>query len=205
MMYRNDFVLYLCLCVGTVSAATGNEFKFYLNGYDCFYEDIQTGTKCVVEFWPMDGNIDITVTDPNEVELYRKAEKSYGRFEFVTTETGTYSVCFSSIYELTVFKNRVYFNFEVEREGKLVRFPNSTAPKTMAENSVSNIHDAVKTVFIMLYYRRLHHTKAFIFTELVNKNVMYWSLMQCIVVVLVGVSQVYVLRRFFTPKSSVRI
>lgn len=197
-------VLYVVLLT-VVSLASGRHVQFYLNGYECFYQEIRAGTKCSLEYAPISGSkphVDTTIEDPNQYVFYRKTQQEYDFFHFETNVTGTYRVCFSNIYDLMMFSNVIYLDFVVGDEGKMIRLKDSVnTPMTQVETSVVNIYDAMKVVELYQNHHRIREANGRLVAQSLNEKVMMWSLGQGAAFVIIGCIQVYVLRQFFTTKK----
>lgn len=185
--------------------ADTRHIQFHLNGYECFYHEIKTGTKSSVEYAPISGSkphVDVTIEDPNQHVFYRKTQQEYDYIKFETNITGTYRVCFSNIYDLMMYSNVVYFDFVVGEEGKMVRLDDqSTTPMTQVESSIVNIYDAMKVVELYQNHHRIREANGRLVAQSLNNKVMMWSLGQSLIFVVIAIVQVFVLRQFFTTKK----
>lgn len=68
------------------------------------------------------------------------------------------------------------------------------------ETSVYHTHEELKTVDDYQTHHRLREAQGRVFAEDVNERVLYWSLGQSVVILVIGIGQVLVLRSFFTDK-----
>lgn len=195
----------LILFVVLFSFSTARHIQFYLNGYECFYQEIRAGTKCSVEYAPISGSkphVDVTIEDPNQYVFYRKNEQEYDYIKFDTNITGTYRVCFSNIYDLMMYSNVVYLDFVVGDEGKMIHLTSGTnTPMTLVETSIVNIYDAMKVVELYQNHHRIREANGRLVASSLNEKVMYWSLGQAASFIFIGCLQVYILRQFFTAKK----
>lgn len=184
--------------------SSGRHLQFQLSGYDCFYEDIEKNTECSIEFAPITGNdpkIDVSLEDPNGQILYKADKKDYDLHKFTANVSGTYRVCFSNVYDFTIGENLVYFDFVTGKED-LFDPTGGQAPTdkalTQLETSVASIHENLKLVERYQNYHRLREANGRLAAEHLGQRVQWWSIGQSVVVVAVGLTQVLVLRRFFT-------
>jgi len=175
--------------------------QFYLNGYECFYQDATAGTKCSVEYAPISGSkphVDVTIEDPNQVVFYRKNQQEYDWFKFTANVTGTYRACFSNIYNLMMFSNVVYLDFVVGVEGGLT---DGASPKTQMDVSIGNIYDATKVIEQYQNHHRIREANGRLVAQMLNEKVAVWSISQTVIGVIMGILQVYILKRFFSVKK----
>ena len=179
--------------------------QFYLNGYECFYQDATAGTKCSVEYAPISGSkphVDVTIEDPDNKVFYRKNQQEYDWFKFTANKTGTYRTCFSNIYNLMMFSNVVYLDFVIGDEDSLTPgAAASTSPKTQMEVSIGNIYDATKVIEQYQNNHRIREANGRLVAQMLNEKVTMWSVSQTLIGVLMGVLQVYILKRFFSSKK----
>lgn len=179
--------------------------QFQLSGYECFYEDIVEKTECSLEFAPITGNdpkIDVTLEDPNGGSIYKAEKKDYDLHKFTTQLNGTYRVCFSNVYDFTIGDNLVYFDFitgkDASFENALEGGGHSDKALTQLETSLASIHENMNLVERYQNYHRLREANGRIAVESLNQKVQWWSIGQSVVVIAVGITQIFVLRRFFT-------
>lgn len=195
----------LFLLAALVCFSSARHIQFYLNGYECFYQEIRAGTKCSVEYAPISGSkphVDVTIEDPNQYVFYRKTEQEYDYIKFDTNVTGTYRVCFSNIYDLMMYSNVVYLDFVVGDEGKMIHLiTGANTPMTQVETSIVNIYDAMKVVELYQNHHRIREANGRLVASSLNDKVMFWSLGQAAAFMFIGCLQVFILRQFFTTKK----
>ena len=200
----NHFTVFLLFC-SISSLSEARHIQFHLNGYECFYQEIRAATKCSVEYAPISGSkphVDVTIEDPNQYVFYRKNQQEYDYIKFETNVTGTYRVCFSNIYDLSMYNNIVYLDFIVGAEGKMVRLEGSeNLPMTQVETSIVNIYDAMKVVELYQNHHRIREANSRLVGQSLNEKVMMWSIGQSFIIFAIAVVQVYVLRQFFATKK----
>ena len=199
--------LFLVNCVYIFEA---RHVQFYLNGYECFYEDILAGTKASIEYAPITGSkphVDCTLEDPSRFVFYRASQKDYDYFKFVANVTGTYRVCFSNIYDFMMYSNVVYLDFVVGDENTMKmqsETDDSVKPAgalTQVETSMVNIHDAMRVVELYQNHHRIREANGRLVAQSLNEKILWWSMGQTMIFVIVAICQVVVLRRFFTVRK----
>lgn len=101
-----------------------------------------------------------------------------------------------------MYNNIVYLDFVIGDEGKMITLDDaSTAPMTQLETSIVNIYDAMKVVELYQNHHRIREANGRLVAQSLNEKVMMWSLGQSLVVLVMGIVQVYVLRQFFAEKK----
>ena len=73
------------------------------------------------------------------------------------------------------------------------------------ESSAVTIHEALKVVTDYQTHHRLRESKGRGFAEELNERVMYWSIGETVVILMIGIGQVLVLRSFFTDKRNINV
>ncbi|KAH7726632.1 transmembrane emp24 domain-containing 7 [Aphelenchoides avenae] len=205
----DDKIITLMRCLLILSALVGSlsaiELTFELpdNANQCFYEDIKSGIDSILEFQVVTGgqyDVDVVLEDPNGKILYKEARKQYDSHSFKTQTPGTYKVCFSN--EFSTFSHKiVYMDWQVGDETG----PNGKpTPRMVAmsqlETSAATIGDRLRLVDDYQTHHRLREATGRKEAEDLNERVLYWSLGQTAIILLVGIGQVLLLRSFFSDK-----
>ena len=145
-------------------------------------------------------DVDVRILDPDEKTLYDGRRKQYDSVEFTTVVAGDYLFCFSN--QFSSFSHKVvYFDFIVGEEPPLTNEMGAQhTALTQLETSCVRIHEALKLVSDYQTHHRLREIQGRDTAEYLFERVQYWSLGVAILLVLVGLAQVFILRRFFTDK-----
>lgn len=200
MMRHLTVIFVLCLCL---VPANGRHLQFQLSGFECFYEDLVENTECSLEYAPITGvdpRIDAYIQDPDGNNIYEEQKKDYDLHKFTTTKNGTYTICFSNVFEFSIGENLVYFDLikgDEDEYGNEVADGAQTA-LTRFETSFLKIHENFNLIERYQNYYRLREANTRMAAEYLRQRVQWWSIGQSCIVVTVGVVQVYLLRRFFT-------
>ena len=197
----NTYTAILLIVFSIILTVKCRHIQFYLNGYECFYQDAVAGQKCSVEYAPISGSkphVDVTIEDPNQVVFYRKNQQEYDWFKFTANVTGTYRACFSNIYNLMMFSNVVYLDFVIGDESGLT---DSSSPKTQMDVSIGNIYDATQVIEQYQNHHRIREANGRLVAQMLNEKVAMWSVSQTVIGVVMGVVQVYILKRFFAMRK----
>lgn len=181
------------------------ELMFELPDRDkqCFYEDIDKGVKGTLEYQVISGgnyDVDVIFYGPNDRVLYEDQRKQYNSVNFDAFATGTYYFCFSN--EFSSFTHKVvYFDLQVGDEPPLT--PDIGAHQTaLTQLSMSTvrIHEALKIIKDYQTHHRLREMSGRDEAEFLNERVQYWSIGESIVFVSIGLTTIFILRRFFASK-----
>ncbi|KAG8178583.1 hypothetical protein JTE90_021003 [Oedothorax gibbosus] len=194
--------LILPLCF---NSANGVELTFELpdNAKQCFHEDIQQGVKSTVEFQVVTGghyDVDAVLEAPSGQVLFRGIKKQSDSFTWVAEQTGVYKLCFSN--EFSTFSHKlVYVDFVVGEEKPLPGVGDHLTAMTKLETSSSSVHEHLNTIIDYQTHHRLMEAQGRKRAEDLNTRVMYWSMGETLLIVLIAVGQVMVLRNFFSEKK----
>uniref|UniRef100_A0A4W4EU21 GOLD domain-containing protein n=1 Tax=Electrophorus electricus TaxID=8005 RepID=A0A4W4EU21_ELEEL len=185
---------YICtcsvLCVHLLRVC-GSELTFELpdNAKQCFYEDITTGTKCTLEFQVVTGghyDVDCRLEDPDGAVLYKEMKKHF---------------CFSNEFSTFTHKT-VYFDFQVGEDPPLFPNENRVTALTQMESACVSIHEALKSVIDYQTHFRLREAQGRSRAEDLNTRVAFWSIGEAFILLVVSISQVVLLRSFFSDKKT---
>lgn len=199
-MHHLTVIFVLCLYL---VPANGRHLQFQLSGFECFYEDLEENTECSLEYAPITGadpRIDVYIEDPDSNVIYKEEKKDYDLHKFTTTKNGTYTICFSNVFDFSIGENLVYFDLvkgDEDELGNEVVSGTQTA-LTHFEKSFLNIHENLNLIERYQNYYRLREANTRMAAEYLRQRVQWWSIGQSCIVVTVGIVQVFVLRRFFT-------
>jgi len=184
----------------------GVELTFELpdNAKQCFHEDIRQGVKSTIEFQVVTGghyDVDMTLQGPRGEVLYQGIKKQFDTFTWTPSTTGTFTVCFSN--EFSTFSHKlVYFDFQVGEEPALPGTQEHLTAMTKMEQSSVNIHENLNSMIDLQTHYRLNESKGRKRAEDLNNRVLWWSIIETSVVLLIGFGQVMVLKNFFTDKKT---
>lgn len=183
--------------------ANGRHLQFWLSGFECFYDDLIENTECSLEYAPITGadpRVDVYIEDPEGTIIYKEEKKDYNLHKFTTTKNGTYTICFSNVFEFSIGENLVYFDF-VKGDEDALGYEGITGTQTALthfEKSCFNIHENFNLVEKYQNYYRLRESNGRLAAEYLLQRVQWWSIGQSVVIVSLGIIQVFILRRFFT-------
>lgn len=193
----------ITICVG-LSLAGEMTFELPDNEKQCFFEEIDKGVESTLEFQVITGghyDVDMELTGPNGKTLYKDVKKQYDSFTWTAEEKGIHKFCFSN--EFSTFTHKVvYFDLEVGDDDPLAKKDGDAqaTAMTMLETSAVNTHDSLETVLDLQTHHKLRESQGRAHAENLNERVLYWSVGQTVVILIIGIGQVLVLRSFFTDK-----
>ncbi|KAJ7994365.1 hypothetical protein DPEC_G00265100 [Dallia pectoralis] len=171
---------------------------------DCFYEDITIGTKCTLEFQVVTGghyDVDCRLEDSEGTVLYKEMKKQYDSFTFTAAKNGTYKFCFSNEFSTFTHKT-VYFDFQIGEDPPLFPNENRVTALTQMESACVSIHEALKSVIDYQTHFRLREAQGRSRAEDLNTRVAFWSIGEAFILLVVSISQVVLLRSFFSDRKT---
>uniref|UniRef100_A0A224XK70 Putative emp24/gp25l/p24 family of membrane trafficking n=1 Tax=Panstrongylus lignarius TaxID=156445 RepID=A0A224XK70_9HEMI len=191
----------LLTCVNLVISV---ELTFELldNAKDCFFEVIKKNTTTTLEFQVVTGgsyDVDVTLEAPNKEIIYRQVKSQFDSHTFVAPTTGEYAACFSN--EFSTFSHKlVYMDFQVGDEAPLPGIGEHATVMTQMETSAEAVHKSLTTVADFQTHHKLREAQGRKRAEDLNERVFWWSLMETVVILTVGIGQVCILKNFFSEK-----
>ncbi|KAL0271347.1 UNVERIFIED_CONTAM: hypothetical protein PYX00_008464 [Menopon gallinae] len=195
----------LISCLVTV---IGVELTFELpdNAKQCFYEDIQQNTTFTLEFQVVTGgqyDVDVTLQAPNSEIIYNKIKTQFDSNTFTAKLSGTYVVCFGN--EFSTFSHKiVYMDFQVGDEPALPGLGEHATVMTQMESSAEETHKHLTTIIDYQTHHRLKEAQGRKRAEELNERVMWWSIAETLCVLVIAITQVFVLKNFFSEKAPSR-
>uniref|UniRef100_A0A8D0HPS1 Transmembrane p24 trafficking protein 3 n=1 Tax=Sphenodon punctatus TaxID=8508 RepID=A0A8D0HPS1_SPHPU len=145
-------------------------------------------------------DVDCSVEDPSGRSLYKEAKKQYDSFSHRAEAKGIYTFCFSN--EFSTFSHKtVYFDFQVGDEPPIL--PNMSkrvTALTQLESACVTIHEALNTVIDSQTRYRLREAQDRNRADDLHDRVSYWSTGETLLLLVVSMSQVMLLKSFFTEK-----
>ncbi|KAK9504151.1 hypothetical protein O3M35_010545 [Rhynocoris fuscipes] len=177
-------------------------FELLDNAKDCFFEIIQKNTTATLEFQVVTGgsyDVDVTLEAPNKEIIYRQVKSQFDSHTFVAPYTGEYSVCFSN--EFSTFSHKlVYMDLQVGEEAPLPGMGEHATVMTQMESSADAVHKSLTTIADYQTHHKLREAQGRKRAEDLNDRVFWWSLMETIAILTVGIGQVCILKNFFSEK-----
>ena len=171
----------------------------------CFSEQIDSQTNCMLEFQVITGgnfDIDVILFDPSSKQLYSEQRKEYGLHAFTAEITGEYTFCFSNEFS-TVTHKLIYFEFT---SGEIAidagETGNTHTALTHMETKAVSIHNSMNMIIDYQTHHRIRESHGRSVAERVNERVLWWSLLETGIIVLISISQILVLRWLFVDKKS---
>lgn len=196
-----EYLFVLSILLGMTKAV---ELTFELpdSAKECFFEIIQEGTESTVEYQVVTGghyDVDALIMDPNKNVIYKEVKKQYDSHTWKASTTGEYRVCFSN--EFSTFSHKlVYMDFQVGDEEPLPGVGEHSTAMTQLETSAQEVHENLNNIIDYQTHHRLRETQGRKRAEDLNERVMIWSVFVTLSMICVGISQVFVLKSFFSEK-----
>jgi protein ERP2 len=190
---------------------------------ECFHQYLAEGLKMETDYQVIQGGqLDITfwITSPTNEVLYNEIRKAGGQKQFTTESPGEYQFCFDNSYSRMVDKNVFFF---ISSNDGFVD-PHFSAPSSANEvlsqdnkDDIGELNDKVedfKARFtamaqeleqaqLMQQMLRVFEKQDRILMTLSKWRVNFYSVMNILVLVVVGALQVFMIRSLFEEKSKV--
>jgi len=199
------FLFLLCAIFGLIDLTYCVELTFELpdSAKECFFEEIEEGTESTIEFQVVTGghyDVDVLLMDPKQNVIYKQVKKQYDSYTWTAAMTGEFRVCFSN--EFSTFSHKlVYMDFQVGDEEPLPGIGEHLTAMTQLETSAQEVHENLNGIIDYQTHHRLRETQGRKRAEDLNERVMVWSVFVTISMIIIGISQVMVLKSFFSEKK----
>jgi len=174
------------------------------SSHECFHQDIEKNRSATLEFQVVTGgqyDVDVSLEGPRGDIIYRQIKTQFDSHQFTASETGVYKVCFSN--EFSTFSHKiVYMDFQVGEETPLI--PNMEAHATALtalESAAQEIHKSLNSILDYQTHHRLREAQGRKRAEDLNERVLWWSIAETFAILAISITQVLVLRNFFTDRS----
>lgn len=168
------------------------------------FEEILSGTKVSGSFQVSTGgflDIDVKVRGPDERMIYSVSKETEGRFTFIAHESGVYRTCFGNFMS-TVTPKTVSFVLVVG-DGSAASQVAKQEHISPLERSVMELSEGLQQIQAEQEYMRMRERAHRNTSESTNSRVLWWSIAEAVCLVLMSVSQIFYLRRFFETKHRV--
>ncbi|XP_059094314.1 transmembrane emp24 domain-containing protein 5-like [Tigriopus californicus] len=208
---------------GSVLSLTEREFTVEVPGgqEECFYESVQAGDTLDIDYQVVDGGrqnemeISFRITRPDGVPLVADVRKSDNTHRNTVKTSGDYQICFDNTHNRFSPKI-IFFEIIIEKEGEdeegwdefkdLIK----DVPQDLEhyDMQVKDIEDALRQIKDRVSRSRhfQDQIRAFEFRDrsIAEHNferVNFWSVVQFLLMVGVGITQVVMVRSLFDEKS----
>ncbi|KAL2753861.1 hypothetical protein ACRALDRAFT_1049417 [Sodiomyces alcalophilus JCM 7366] len=202
-MRLTAFTCGLLACLVNQVAATALTYKLGASEKACFYATtVKPEEKIAFYFAVQSGgsfDVDYTVTGPHGKVILDGEKDRQGDFVFTGIEQGEYEFCFNN--EMSTFAEK-YVDFEITVESdKRAELPSKqgTSPEqtTVLEESVFKLSSRLSTISRGQKYFRTRENRNFATVRSTEYRIINFSMIQCILIALMGGLQVFVVRFFF--------
>lgn len=207
-MTKLSFILIIIIWTALCKAhAGGTSLMFELpdNEKFCLSESFDGPLKYIFEYRVIRGgnnDVDATVKSPNGKVLYKQSKMKNDKFVFETSR-GEFSFCFGNEFSTWAHKI-VYFDLRPEELDSLAGeagIKKRPFVRTAAEASCDGIHETMTSVVEFQRDYRLKESIGRHIAEVLNQIVSWWCLTQACFILVAGLGQVFILKRFFTEKA----
>jgi p24 family protein beta-1 len=192
---------FLCLLVIGIFV-TISSVQIVVSPYqqECFYEEVETSNKLTGSFEVIAGgglDIDCTITGPGEKVHYSTVRQKQGQFGVIAQQGGLYKLCFSNRMS-TISEKTVAFSLHVG--DKLYQDIAKQEHVTPLEREITQLSDQIAMIEDEQRYVFSRERAARDQSESINDRVKWWSIIEAVIMVVVGSLQIFYLVSFFSKK-----
>uniref|UniRef100_A0A914CVA3 GOLD domain-containing protein n=1 Tax=Acrobeloides nanus TaxID=290746 RepID=A0A914CVA3_9BILA len=197
------------LAVLAIANAIELIFELSANSDQCFYEDFKDGIDTAVKFQLItDGEIDVTIEDPSEKTLFQILQSRGHKFEFKTEINGSYKLCFKNRFSTVSHAKVVYMEWvSGDQTSKFNRIKQEDLGRTRSSvpamhDSLDHLADRLKTFENFQTHQRIREAIGRKRMENLANFVSYSSIWNIVLILIVGLGEVYLVRSFFNDEKS---
>lgn len=148
-------------------------------------------------------DVDVVIEGPNGETLYQQYKSQYDSTRFVTQSSGVYAVCFSN--EFSTFSHKiVYMDLQVGEEKPLTKTGEHITVMTLMETTSMEIHKKLNIINDYQTHHRLREASSRKRAEDLNQTVFWWCFTETCVILVTMISQVFIVKNFFSDNRSYR-
>lgn len=197
------FACGLFACLVSQVAATALTYQLGAHEKACFYATtVKPGEKIAFYFAVQSGgsfDVDYSVKGPGGKVIMDGEKDRQGDFVFTAGEQGDYEFCFNN--EMSTFADKfVDFEIAVENE-KRAELPSkqgsSPEQTSVLEESVFKLSSKLSTISRGQKYFRTRENRNFATVRSTESRIINFSMIQCVMIALMGGLQVFIVRFFF--------
>eukprot|EP01113_Clastostelium_recurvatum_P006620 TRINITY_DN1300_c0_g1_i1.p1 TRINITY_DN1300_c0_g1~~TRINITY_DN1300_c0_g1_i1.p1 ORF type:complete len:216 (+),score=35.38 TRINITY_DN1300_c0_g1_i1:143-790(+) len=210
------FGLSLALLLICLSQCSAIYFEISGGAEKCFLEEVPRDTLVIGDYkvedsatpvgTPSNLGLTVRIIDPENNPISDRSYPSSGRFAFTTQIGGEHQVCVStnsSRWFGPAVKARIYMDIESGVAANDYDAIAKAEHLTSLEISVRRLNDRVAAIRKEQAYQRGREITFRNTSESTNARVMWWSVLQLVVLVASGVFQMRHLKSFFKAKKLV--
>ncbi|KAI8062127.1 emp24/gp25L/p24 family/GOLD-domain-containing protein [Gongronella butleri] len=202
-----------------VYVALADALYFYLEGSEkkCFLEELPKETMVVGTFeaeqwheqsnsWVRDPNLKIQVTveelPQNNIVVDRKISAK-GKFTFTSAESGDHNICLSTISNSWFDSSRTKITFDMDFDDPAGDSHNHRETLGELASKIHELNERVQDIRREQFSQREREAEFRDQSELTNSRVVWWTVLQLIVLGVVCVWQMRHFKNFFVAKKLV--
>lgn len=197
---------------GILHSSAGYEIQVDAVAEDCYFDRVETGAKISLIYEVVDGgflDIDLIVTKPSGEELFSRKGDSSAKVAFTASEPGAYTYCFSNRMS-TVTPKTVKFSIEISNAEKPISdFGDYTSKEReeiqpeKLERMIRELRSAIHGISQEQEYVEVRDMIHGRIKESTNYRVTFWVLFESVLVVVVSVTQIVYIKKFFEVRRMV--
>ncbi|KAH8394746.1 hypothetical protein KR222_003954, partial [Zaprionus bogoriensis] len=192
------------LCLSLLSQAA-NGFMITVDAHEtvCFYDRAAKADKITISFEVMEGgfmDIALHITGPNNIRLHSSESETRGSYTFAATNSGMYTLCFDNerstltpkvlMFHFTVVKSLAYYLNTDKRADSVVE-------QSVLQEHINSLSSQMLAIKHEQEYMRVRFAGHNEVNQSVHFRILAWSIFGPSLLLLMTLTEVYYLKRFF--------
>lgn len=175
----------------------------------CFHDHAHEGDKITISFEVMEGgfkDVSIIISGPNDNLLHQAEMETKGSYTFAASNHGKYTLCFDN-ERSTLTPKVLMFHFNVMRDihhyTDLGKREDDVMEKADLQESINSLSSQIVSIKHELEYMRVRYLGHDEVNQSVHFRVVAWMIFGPSLLLLMTLTEVYYLKRFFEVKRVV--
>jgi p24 family protein beta-1 len=221
MAFSSPAFLLLSALLAVLAAAPAHAkltFQVEPRTTDCFYIAVPgPGHRVAIDFWVLRGgllDIDLRINSPQGVSLFSALQFESSVREFVANEGGDHEICWNNDMSRWTAKVVQFEATVFDPNGQRIATALNAAEEAPAatkdalnpmEDSVRRLSDSLDSIQRDQKYLLVRETRHRDTAESTNSRIVWYSLMESVILLSISLGQVFYLRKFFGSNQAGRL
>ncbi|EGC34568.1 emp24/gp25L/p24 family protein [Dictyostelium purpureum] len=200
--------IFILACIYLIGSSSALTLQIEPKSQECFFNYVEHGKNSLILYQVIRGgllDINVKITDPRGNSIFERLHfdnQMKGKYSFTAGESGAYKVCFNN--EMSRFTAKVVtFSWDSEENAEKDAAKGDSI--TPMDQSVQKIERVLQSVIYEQKKLRFREQSNRDTSESTNARVVWWTIAEVVVLVVMAIGQIWYLRKWFETRSSGRV